>query len=123
LKCILPSSWKLGWVYRYLIVRDFRTPRTIRRIFPFHLSWDLGTTRIELLELKGPDEKTLQKGRHAGFTAKVHRAVNQVRDYDRYLRDPANIAAIIKGLGDLPDESKLAVLIGRAPKSDAEQET
>jgi hypothetical protein len=83
--------------------------------------WDDKT--IELLELKGPDEKTLQKGRHAGFTAKVHRAVNQVRDYDRYLRDPANIAAIIKGLGDLPDESKLAVLIGRAPKSDAEQET
>jgi hypothetical protein len=38
-----------------------------------------------------------------------------VRDYGRYLRDPANAAAILEQLGFLPDDSKLAVLIGRAP--------
>jgi hypothetical protein len=82
--------------------------------------WDDKT--IRLLEMKGPAEKALLKYPRPGFTSKVHRAVDQVRDYGRYLRDPANITAIVKGLGYLPDESKLAVLIGRAPKSDAEQE-
>ncbi|MGC2467408.1 MAG: Shedu anti-phage system protein SduA domain-containing protein [Candidatus Acidiferrum sp.] len=82
--------------------------------------WDDKT--IKLLEMKGPAEKAFLKGRHAGFAAMVHRAVDQVRDYGRYLGDPANITPIVKGLGYLPDESKLAVLIGREPKSDAEQE-
>lgn len=77
---------------------------------------------VDLLEMKGPAESTLRKGPHRGFTAQVTKAVDQVRDYDRYLRDPANIAAILKGLGYRPDASKLAVLIGRSPKSDAEQE-
>jgi len=74
------------------------------------------------LEMKGPSERTLRKGPHPGFTAQVTKAVDQVRDYDRYLRDPANIAAVLKGLGYRPDDSKLAVLIGRSPKSDAERE-
>jgi hypothetical protein len=82
--------------------------------------WDDKT--IKLLEMKGPAEKAFLKGRHAGFAAKVHHAVDQVRDYDRYLRDPANLTSVLKGLGYLPDDSKLAVLIGRAPKSGAEQE-
>lgn len=77
---------------------------------------------IEVMELKGPGEKTLRKGFHPGFTAKVHWAVDQVRDYDLYLRDPANITAVLEDLGYLPDDSKLAVLIGRAPKSEAERE-
>ena len=77
---------------------------------------------VELLELKGPGEKTLRTGAHPGFSARVTWAVDQVRDYDRYLHDPANIAAILQGLGYLPDDSKLAVLIGREPKSDAERE-
>ena len=77
---------------------------------------------VELMELKGPGEKTLTRGPHPGFTAKVHRAVDQVRDYDRYLRDPKNIQAVLRGLGYLPDDSKLAVLIGRAPREDADRE-
>jgi hypothetical protein len=77
---------------------------------------------VEVLELKGPGEKTLRTGPHPGFSAKVTWAVDQVRDYDRYLRDPANITAVLQGLGYLPDDSKLAVLIGRTPKSDAERE-
>jgi hypothetical protein len=35
---------------------------------------------VELLEVKGPSEKTLTQGFHRGFTAKVHHAVDQVRD-------------------------------------------
>ena len=76
---------------------------------------------IELLELKGPTESTLTKGLHGGFTAKITGAVNQVRDYDRYLRSPANLIAVERALGYVPDASKLAVLIGRAPK-EAEKE-
>jgi hypothetical protein len=77
---------------------------------------------VDLLEMKGPSERTLRKGPHPGFTAQVTKAVDQVRDYDRYLRDPTNIAAVLKGLGYWPDDSKLAVLIGRSPKSDAQRE-
>jgi len=51
---------------------------------------------------------------------RIHKGwvTDQVRDYDRYLRDPVNITAVLQGLGYLPDDSKLAVLIGRAPKSE-----
>lgn len=76
---------------------------------------------IELLELKGPADETLTGRLHRGFTAKVHRAVDQVRDYDRYLRDPANFEATRKALGYVPEDSNRAVLIGRAPRGgDAE---
>jgi hypothetical protein len=77
---------------------------------------------IELLELKRPGEKTLNKGPHRGLSAKVHRAIDQVRDYERYLRDPANIPAILRAFGYLPDNSNLAVLIGRTPRNDADNE-
>jgi hypothetical protein len=75
---------------------------------------------IELLELKGPGEKTLTQGLHRGFTARVHHAVDQVRDYDRYLRDPVNTQAVLKALGYVPGISNLAVLIGRAPGNECE---
>jgi Domain of unknown function (DUF4263) len=74
----------------------------------------------EILELKGPSEKILTGGFHRGFTAKVHHAVDQVRDYGRYLRDPANIQAIWQALGYIPDNSNLAVLIGRAPTNEGD---
>lgn len=78
---------------------------------------------IEVMELKGPAEKTLKAMRfHPGFSTRVHSAVDQVKDYDRYLRDPANAAAVLQAFGYLPDASKLAVLIGRDPKGDAERE-
>jgi hypothetical protein len=39
-----------------------------------------------------------------------------------YLRDPENIQAVLRGLGYFPDDSKLAVLIGRTPRDDADRE-
>ena len=71
---------------------------------------------VELLELKGPSESVLNAGRHRGFSMKVKRAVDQVRDYDRYLRNPKNEDAVSRALGFKPTETKLAVLIGRTPK-------
>jgi hypothetical protein len=76
---------------------------------------------IELLELKGPAAKLLRKPPHPGFAAEVTRAVDQVRDYGRYLADPSNLQAVLKGLGYAPDESKLGVLIGREPRSEEER--
>jgi hypothetical protein len=77
---------------------------------------------IGLMELKGPTEKNLTQGFHPGFTAKVHRAVDQVRDYARFLRDPANVSAILRAFGYIPDDPQLAVLIGRAPGNTADGE-
>jgi len=81
----------------------------------------IGGNGLDVLELKGPAEKILTRGLHRGFTARVHHAVDQVRDYERYLQDPANIEAILRALGYIPTSSRLAVLIGRAPKSSPEQ--
>lgn len=48
---------------------------------------------LELLELKGPTEKILNRGDHRGFEAKVSYAINQARDYARYMRDLRDIAS------------------------------
>ncbi|HJX85614.1 MAG TPA: Shedu anti-phage system protein SduA domain-containing protein, partial [Candidatus Angelobacter sp.] len=77
---------------------------------------------IELLELKLPGERTLNRGFHRGLAAKVHRAIDQLKDYAQYLRDPANFQRILRAFGYLPDSSKLAVLIGRYPRNDADKE-
>jgi len=77
---------------------------------------------VELMELKGPSEKTLSRDDHRGFSAKVKAAVDQVRDYARCLRDPINFQVIEEAFGYIPDESNLAVLIGRVPTNDAERE-
>ena len=77
---------------------------------------------MEFMELKGTDVQTLTKGSHPGFSAKIHKAVDQVRDYGRYLKDPANSEAILRDLGYIPDDSNLAVLIGRDPHSEEERE-
>jgi hypothetical protein len=76
---------------------------------------------IGLIELKGPAERLLSGRNHRGFASGVHRAVDQVRDYDRYLRNPANAEAIVNAFGYLPDRSRLAVLIGRDPKNDGDR--
>lgn len=69
---------------------------------------------IELLEMKGPAEKLLNYHKnHPGFTSTLHRAIDQVRDYGRYITHPANHDRIVKQLGYIPAESRLAVLIGR----------
>lgn len=77
---------------------------------------------IDLLELKRPGERTLKKGFHRGFAGKVRDAIDQLKDYARYLRDPANFQRILRDFGYLPDSSKLAVLIGRHPKNEADKE-
>lgn len=77
---------------------------------------------VELLELKGPTERILNRGDHRGFAAKVHYAINQVRDYERYLRDSNNFQAITRAFGYLPGETNRAVLIGRAPIRDEDIE-
>lgn len=45
-----------------------------------------------------------------------------MRDYSRYLGDPANLAAVLEALGYLPRKPKLAVLIGRVAKNDPDRE-
>jgi len=77
---------------------------------------------IELLELKGPMENTLSREQHRGFSAKVHAAVDQVRDYDHFLRHPDNLQVVEEAFGYVPAKSTLAVLIGRAPANDRERE-
>jgi antiviral defense system Shedu protein SduA len=74
-------------------------------------------SEIELLELKGPCERILTGGTHRGFSAKVKRAIDQVKDYDRCLHNPANHRAIFESFGYVPEKSSLAVLIGRDPDS------
>jgi hypothetical protein len=77
---------------------------------------------IEVLELKGPAEKLLTRQQHRGFSQKVNMAVDQVRDYERCLRDSGNRKAIEKAFGYVPDNSRLAVLIGRAPTTAIDRE-
>jgi hypothetical protein len=77
---------------------------------------------IELMELKGPHESTLSREQHRGFSAKVHAAVDQVRDYDDYLRYPENSQIVEEAFGYVPAKSKLAVLIGRTPTTDRDKE-
>ena len=79
------------------------------------------SSEIELLELKGSAEKVLTRGTYGGFTAKLTRAINQVRDYDDFRRDPSNIEALLQALGFVPDKAKLAVLIGRLPKNEGRE--
>ena len=74
------------------------------------------------MELKGPAEINLSREHHRGFSAKVHAAVDQVRDYDDYLRYPDNLHVVQEAFGYVPAKSKLAVLIGRAPATDEDRE-
>jgi hypothetical protein len=72
---------------------------------------------LELLELKGPRENFLTSGVHGGFSAKVKVAIDQVRDYERSIAQPANHEAVLNALGYTPKRPRLAVLIGRAPST------
>jgi len=77
---------------------------------------------IEIMELKGPAELNLSRRHHRGFSAKVHAAVDQVKDYDDYVRHPDNLRVVEEAFGYVPAKSKLAVLIGRAPTRDEDRE-
>jgi hypothetical protein len=104
-------------------VPNFDRPKDNKPDFAFSpILGPRGDATVEILELKGPAEKTLTQGPHRGFTSKVHRAIDQVRDYERYLHDPVNIQAILRALGYIPDDSKLAVMIGRSPRNAADAE-
>jgi hypothetical protein len=73
---------------------------------------------IELLEMKGPAEDLLNAKQHRGFAATLSSAIDQIRDYGRYLNDPRNEQKLLKQLGYVPTQSKLAVLIGRDVNKD-----
>ena len=65
---------------------------------------------IELLELKGPAEKLLNSHKqHPSFTSKLASAIDQVRDYGEFLDLPENARKLLKQLGYIPAQSKLAV--------------
>jgi hypothetical protein len=102
---------------------NFARPKNNRPDFAF--SPILGPeveSNLELLELKGPTEKILNRGDHRGFAAKVTYAINQVRDYERYMRDANNFQVILRAFGYLPENTNRAVLIGRAPTRDEDIE-
>jgi hypothetical protein len=73
---------------------------------------------VKLLEIKGPHARTLGNSRdlYRGFSHNVHRALNQIRDYDGMIHDPLNLRAVEKALGYVPEYSERAVLIGRTPR-------
>jgi hypothetical protein len=74
---------------------------------------------IDLLEMKGPAEDLLNsKNQHRGFAATLSSAIDQIRDYGHYLSDPSNEKKLLKQLGYVPTQSKLAVLIGRNVNED-----
>ncbi len=102
----------------------FTTPRRYSPDFamtPILGALDGGSA--EFLELKGPDAALLNNTeRHRGLSAALHKAIDQVKDYGRYLSDPENAVRLIKKLGYLPSTPKLSVLIGRDFKDDAENE-
>jgi Shedu protein SduA, C-terminal len=102
---------------------NFARPRNNKPDFAF--SPILGPeveSRLELLELKGPTERILNRGDHRGFAARVTYAINQVRDYERYMRDASNFQATLRAFGYLPEKTNRAVLIGRAPTRDEDIE-
>jgi hypothetical protein len=73
-----------------------------------------------VLDLKLPDVPLLKAGYRRDFSAKVHGAVAQLRDYrDRIdKRDPAVLAALQRQLGWIPRHPKLAVVIGLRQRED-----
>jgi hypothetical protein len=102
----------------------FTTPR---RYSPdFAMTPILGAAHgdsAEFLELKGPDAPLLNNvKRHQGLSRALHVAIDQVRDYGRYLSNPENAARLIKKLGYLPTTPRLAVLIGRDLRDAAQDE-
>jgi hypothetical protein len=102
----------------------FTTPR---RYSPdFAMTPILGAAQgdsAEFLELKGPDAPLLNNiKRHQGLSSALKNAMDQVRDYGRYLSNPENAVSLIKKLGYLPTSPRLAVLIGRDLKDAAQEE-
>ena len=69
---------------------------------------------IELLELKGPAEELLnQHKNHPGFTALLHKAIDQIRDNGEYVNHPENHRKMMRQFGYIPQSARLAVVLGR----------
>lgn len=79
---------------------------------------------VQIAELKGPHSSLLSGSLHRGFSAEVTSAINQVRDYDRVLRErhPVNQQRILDTFGYLPEAVRKAVVIGRTPTKTSDQE-
>ena len=77
--------------------------------------------RWGVAELKLPDVPLLEHQRafHRGFSQKVHKAINQLVDYREVIdrRDSAVMEALRRQVGGVPDNPRLAVIIGRRPKA------
>ena len=102
---------------------NFVAPKNFKPDFAFSpILGPQADRMIELMELKAPAEINLSRDHHRGFSAKVHAAVDQVRDYDDYLRYPDNLHVVEEAFGYVPTKSRLAVLIGRAPTTDEDRE-
>ncbi|MGB8522327.1 MAG: Shedu anti-phage system protein SduA domain-containing protein [Candidatus Acidiferrales bacterium] len=79
---------------------------------------------VQLTELKGVHVPVLSGAMHRGLSHDVVRAIDQVRDYERVLRErhPANMKRVLDTFGYMPENFKMAVIIGRAPATTSERE-
>lgn len=77
----------------------------------------------EVVDLKLPQAKLLAGPRdHGKFSSEVIKAIAQVKDYRDYFEDPRNAASIQQALGHKLRHPRLAVLIGRMPRTTSELE-
>ncbi|RXH57754.1 hypothetical protein GRAN_1064 [Granulicella sibirica] len=102
---------------------NFTEPKNQKPDFVFSSILGSEDGNLDLLELKGPGERLVNRGFHAGFAHKVHASINQIRDYQRAMHNPTNLEAISKSLGFSPQNSRLAVLIGRSPQNRTDAST
>lgn len=73
----------------------------------------------EVLDLKKPQAKLLAgSAQRVRLSQEVMRAIAQLRDYGDYFKDPSNSATVASTLGHPLRHPKLAVLIGRLPRTD-----
>lgn len=80
---------------------------------------------VQLAELKGVHVPLLSGKVHRGLSHHVMAAIDQIRDYERVLREnrPTNMKPVTDAIGFVPKEVRLAVVLGRAPSTHAEKET
>jgi hypothetical protein len=83
-----------------------------------------GDRTVRVTELKGVHAPVLSETLHRGFSHNVMSAINQVRDYDRILRecDAANRDRIVETFGYVPERVRKAVVIGREPRRAEDKE-
>lgn len=76
-------------------------------------------TKWQILDIKLPDVALTSGGRfHQGFSAKLLRAIKQVRDYRKYFNRDEIENELVQKFGYHPKNPRLAILIGITPQSD-----